>query len=194
MRAIFEKRITFTDIPVIIEKTMEILQMTLPQGNITVLLDLQALMIPPGIKQVFACEHRADVGMMHIHAPVVAGPHDVQQRLQGRAGILDAATVEVAPGDALLSLNDVVYAIDVYFHPLGLGFEDLFGEDRPGIVENLAHEVMHEMSGDAVTQTTGEYRPALVLDVLQRLQVAVADEVGRIALLRGKHQKREDPT
>ena len=53
----------------------------------------------------------------------------VQQRPQGRAGVLDLPILEVLAGDALLRLGDVVHAVHEGVEVLGLGPEELLVED-----------------------------------------------------------------
>ncbi len=163
----------------------EVLQgfdMPSPQGDVALLLHLQALAVPVGFQQVLAGEHLADVGVVHVPAFILAGGHDVEQRTQGRAGFLHAAVVEVALGHLALGLDDVVDAVHEHLEILQFGLENLLGEDLVGIVEDLTQETVHETVGDAVTETTGQHLLAPVLEVLQFFQVAVFDEVLRIAL------------
>ncbi len=83
----------------------------------------------------------------------------------------------------MLCLDDVFDAVDEHLQALGLRLEDLLGEHRLRVIEDLAQKAVHEALGDAVAQAAGEHRSALVLEVLQRFQVTALDQVGGVTLL-----------
>ena len=162
------------------------MDLTSRQGDVAGLLDLQALAVPVRGEQGLAVEQAADLGVVDGAALVVALGHDVEQGLERRAGVLDAAVLEVTPGDPLLGLADVVHTVGEDLRVLGLGAQYGLGEDRLGVVEDLAEEVGDEALGDAVAEPAGQDLAPLVLEVLDGLQIAVGDQIAGLALLLGE--------
>lgn len=107
----------------------------------------------------------------------------MQQGLQRWAGIIDAAIIEIALGHPLLGLDDVLHAVDEHLQILRLGLENVGAEHGRRVVENLAQETMHEMFGDTIAQPTGQHLPAIVLEVLQRFQIAMLDQESGLPVL-----------
>ena len=66
--------------------------------------------------------------------------HDVQQRLQRRAGQLDAAVVEINFGHALLRGDDIVHAIRENGQVLQFRAQHFLGEDGVRMIEDAAEE------------------------------------------------------
>jgi hypothetical protein len=91
---------------------------------VALLLDLQSFAVPVRRQQRVAREETADGWIVNAAALVVTLGHDVEQGLERRAGVLDAAVLQVTPGDALLGLDDVVDAVDEDLQVLGLGAQD----------------------------------------------------------------------
>ena len=111
--------------------------------------------------------------------------HDLEQRPQRRAGVVDRAVLEVL-GAPLLGLGDVLDAIDEGFHVLCLGPEDRLVEDLGGVVKDPAEERPDEFGGDAIAQPAGQDPFALVLEIFHRFEMALADQERRVALLGGQ--------
>jgi hypothetical protein len=96
--------------------------------------------------------------------------HDVQQRRHRRAGIRDAAVVEVSARAALLRFHQVVDAVGEHRRVLPLGLQDRVGEHAVRAVEHAAEVGAHEGARDAVAEAAGAHRAALEHEVVHLLR------------------------
>ena len=132
--------------------------MTLPQRHIALLLDTQALLIPVAGEHGFSQEQRAEFRLVDSHSLIVAMRHDMQQRLQRRAGRFHAAVLEIVQRHAALRLHDGIDAGGEELQALLFRPQHFLGEHRAGRFENAAQEAVHEKRGDAVAQAAGQHR------------------------------------
>ena len=85
--------------------------------------------------------------------------HDVEQRLERRAGVLDACRPRSRPrATRCCASTMLLHAVGEDRRVLDLGPEDLLGEDRGRVVEHPAEEGVHELGGDAVAEPAGQHR------------------------------------
>ena len=158
--------------------------MPAPQRDVALLLHPQAFVVPLTFQHVLAREHRAQLRVLHAHALVHAVRHDVQQRLQRRAGRLHAAVFEVIQGHAALRFDDRVHAGGERCRVLLLRAQHLFGEHAVRRLEQAAQELVREQRRDAVAQPARQHLAAACFEIIHLLQVAAADQKRRVALLR----------
>ena len=116
----------------------------LPQRHVALLLDAQALLVPIACEHGFAVEKLAEARIVEPHAFIVAMRHDVQQRLQRRAGGFDAAVLEIVQRHAPLRFHDGVHARGEQFQALLFRPQHLFGENGVGRLEKPAEEAVDE--------------------------------------------------
>ena len=82
------------------------------QPNIHFLLGHQSRLVPIALQDRLACEHLAKSRVLgRLSIPLARG-HDLQKRLQWRAGIRDAAVLDVDLGHPLLSFGHIKHAIE----------------------------------------------------------------------------------
>lgn len=153
----------------LVEEVAERLDVTLGEGNVALLLNLQALLVPVGLKESLAGELSADLGIVDGLALVVTVGHHVKDNLERRAGIMDRSVLPVIQSGVLLGLGKVLNTIGVDGKVLELRLEHLLGEDDRWVVEHASKELSDELLSDAPSETGGGDGTTLELKVLDTL-------------------------
>ena len=174
----------------LVEEVAERLDVSLGEGNVALLLNLQTLLVPVGLEEGLAGELSADLGIVDGLALVVPVGHHVKDNLERRAGIMDRSVLPVIQSGLLLGLGKVLNTIGVNGKVLELRLEHLLGEDDRRVVEHASKEFPDELLGDAPAEAGGGDIATLELKVLDTLQEAVLDHVLWLALL-GLHTTPE---
>jgi hypothetical protein len=130
--------------------------------------------VPVAREQRFASEELAEGGIRDADAFKVAVGHDVQQRLQRRAGELYAAIVKVVQRHAALRVDNRVDPFGEHGLVLHFRAKQFQREDRAGHFKDAAQETIDEQRRDAVAKAAGEHGATVDDAVLQLLQEAVA--------------------
>mmetsp|Transcript_95280 Transcript_95280/g.264843 ORF Transcript_95280/g.264843 Transcript_95280/m.264843 type:complete len:315 (+) Transcript_95280:208-1152(+) len=148
------------------------------------LLRQQPLAIPAGGQHALAREEAAHLlGLEGVALRRLAVCHDVEEGAQRRAHVVNGAVGDVRPGGLGVRLADVLHPVHEEAHVLRLGSQHCLVEHLHGAVEDAPQEVVREGLGDAVAKAAGEHPLAAGVQVLHLLQVAVLDQVRRVALL-----------
>ena len=164
--------------------------MSLGEGDIALLLNLQTLLVPVGLEEGLAGELSADLGIVDGLALVVTVGHHVKDNLKRRAGIMDRSVLPVIQSGVLLVLGKVLNTIGVDGKVLELRLEHLLGEDDRWVVKHASKELSDELLSDTPSETGGGDGMTLELKVLDTLKETMLDHVLRLALL-GLHSAPE---
>ena len=92
-------------------------------------------------------------------------------------------TLAVTAGCLLLRFDDIIHAIHKHIQPLRFGFEDVFAEHHRRIVEDFAHECRHKAVSNPIPQAAGLHPLPVMLEIAQGFQIAVFNQIRRIALV-----------
>src|SRR5215471_7152921 len=105
-----------------------------PKSGLDVLSFFEPRLVPVAAQKGLATEQSANFGRIQFFAVEMFLNHNVEQRFQGRAGLLDASIVEIHPGNPLLCCDDVVDAINEDAQILLLGSEHGFSKNRMRVI------------------------------------------------------------
>jgi hypothetical protein len=172
----------FIPVMAALAETLKRIDMTFPEGDIDLLFCFEAGAVPVAGEEVFAREHATDFGMGEVASLKGTVSHDVQERLEGRAGKIDGAVFEVMLSDALMGGDDVIHAVDEDGEILEFRPEHFGSEDDMGMIEDTPEVMDDKFVGNAVAKAAGQDAPAFVIEVIAFFQVAVFDHVGRVSL------------
>ncbi len=92
--------------------------------------------------------------------------HDVQQRLQRRTGLRNAAIFEIQFRHASLRGDNVVHAVHKNVHVLQFRLQHLVRKDGLRMIEDAGKKGAHEARGDAIAQPAGQNLLATQVEVL----------------------------
>ena len=82
--------------------------------------------------------------------------HDVEEGLEGGDGPFDAAIPDVVLGDLLLSLHDILNAINEFIHALEFRPKHILIEHDLGVVKEPAQVGAEEILVDPISQAAGQ--------------------------------------
>mmetsp|Transcript_30909 Transcript_30909/g.82868 ORF Transcript_30909/g.82868 Transcript_30909/m.82868 type:complete len:271 (+) Transcript_30909:251-1063(+) len=158
------------------DEASEALQLTVTESN-------NACLVPIALDDSVTGEQRPQLGILDLHALIAASGHDVQKGLEGRAGHVSAAVLDVSLSNTLVGGDDGVNALGVNGQILNLGLEDGLRQNGRGVAENTAEEAGSKLGSDTVPQERGGHSLAVELDVRNLLQVSVLNQILGVLLL-----------
>ena len=86
-------------------------------------------------------------------------------------------------GHALLRGDDIFHPLGKAIHPLQFGFEHFIGQHDMRVIKDPAEERVDEFFCDPAAETAGRNRMAVMLEILQSLEISVRVEKLRRPLL-----------